>query len=185
MRSKLLQPKFIVNWNFYLKQALSAFVKLQAGQVSPKPAHPRLGCTGALRCGPSFARPFAMVLQLFYSALAVAALVFVAFALGFRHAPRLDQDAAIGEAEAALPGFRASVVALARDGRGAVLRDHDGGLAIVLPLGDGWVARRVPVNAPVSLLGTQMVVKLGEPMLARAELSFAAPLPGWVLARAR
>jgi hypothetical protein len=79
----------------------------------------------------------------------------------------------------------ARAVMIAANGRGAVLEGADGALALLLPLADGWVARRVPDGAPVALDGGRIVVTLGEPMLARAELMLSAPVAGWLEARAR
>ena len=55
------------------------------------------------------------------SALAIAALVALAWWLGFRDDPVLDEAAAIAEAEGRLAGFRASAVALSSSARGKML----------------------------------------------------------------
>lgn len=118
------------------------------------------------------------MLSLLLSALAIALLTALAWGLGFRNAPVLDEAAATAEAEGRLAGFRAQAVALAEGGRGALLRGVDGGLAVLLPLGDGWLPRRVPSDA-VQVEGRMLTARLGEPMLAVARLTLAAR-PAWL-----
>ncbi len=119
--------------------------------------------------------------MLLFSALGVALLVGAAWALGFRSEPLLDRDGAIAEAEGWLPGFRACDVALADDGRGALVRASDGGLAIILPMGDGWVVRRVA--AGMAAPGPDGVLRyaLNEPGLSEARLLLRLP-PPWAVA---
>ena len=78
------------------------------------------------------------------SLVAIALLVGLCWALGFRDAPVLaDAAAAERVADAALTGFRAAKVALAADGRGALLKGRDGRLVAVRPVGDRWLVREV------------------------------------------
>ncbi|MGQ5700603.1 hypothetical protein ACUJ46_00930 [Sandaracinobacteroides sp. A072] len=112
------------------------------------------------------------------SALAIAALVALAWWLGFRDDPVLDEAAAIAEAEGRLAGFRASAVALAADGRGAILRGRDGSFGLLLPLGDGWIARRLPPGTRLVMEGPVLRLRLDEPVLREARLRLAAS-PGW------
>ena len=118
-------------------------------------------------------------MMLALSVLAVLLLTGLAWAMGFRTRPVLDEASARSEAEGRLAGFRAAEVALARDGRGAVLRGQDGGVAILLPFGDGWLSRRLPPGAAMRHADGYLVVCLDEPMLAEARLPLDR-LPGWL-----
>jgi hypothetical protein len=118
------------------------------------------------------------MLSLLLSALAILLLTALAWALGFRNAPVLDVAAAAAEAEGRIAGFRAAAVALAEGGRGALLRGLDGSFALLLPLGDGWLPRRVTEDA-LHLEGRALRVRLAEPMLAEARLTLAEA-PAWL-----
>ncbi|QXQ06240.1 hypothetical protein KX816_19025 [Sphingosinicellaceae bacterium] len=76
------------------------------------------------------------------SLVAIAVLVGICWALGFRGEPVLA-DAAEAErvADAALTGFRARDAILAENGHGALLRGDDGRLVAVRPVGDRWLVR--------------------------------------------
>ncbi len=113
------------------------------------------------------------------SVVAVLLLIGLAWAMGFRSRPSLDEAAARDEAEGRLAGFRATHIALARDGRGAVLRGADGTLALVLPFGDSWLSRKLPQAVPISHQDGLLRVKLDEPMLAEASLPLER-LPAWL-----
>jgi hypothetical protein len=119
------------------------------------------------------------MLVLALSALAIAALTGIAWLFGFHARPVLDGMAAIAEAEGRLAGFRAREVQLADDGRGALLRGADGRVALVLPLGDGWVVRRVPPSAVASDGTGAVSIRLDEPMLRSARLPMSRP-PLWL-----
>lgn len=116
---------------------------------------------------------------LFLSAIAIAMLTALAWAMGFRTDPMLDEAAAIAEAEGRLPGFRAAGVALAAGGRGALLRDAAGQVAVVLPLGDGWVVRRVPADSRLRHEQAVLHIAFAEPLLRDARLPLAT-MPGWL-----
>lgn len=118
------------------------------------------------------------MLSILLSALAILLLTALAWGLGFRAAPVLDEAAAMAEAEGRLAGFRAQTVALAQEGRGALVRGVDGRLALLLPLGDGWLPRLVPTGA-LRMEGTRLTARLGEPLLAEARLTLAAR-PPWL-----
>jgi hypothetical protein len=118
------------------------------------------------------------MLSLLLSALAILLLTALAWALGFRNDPVLDAPAAAAEAEGRIAGFRAAAVALAEGGRGALLRGIDGSFALLLPLGDGWLPRRVAAEA-LNLDGRSLRVTLREPMLAEAQLTLAEA-PDWL-----
>lgn len=113
------------------------------------------------------------------SALGVLLLVGLAWALGFRSDPVLDEAGAIAEAEGRLAGFRAAEVALGRAGRGAALRGLDGSIALLLPLADGWVARRLTPGARAGVEAGVLTVALGEPGLREARLPLDA-VPDWL-----
>ena len=103
----------------------------------------------------------------------VALLVLVAWALGFRDTPRLDETLARRIAADAEPGFRATTLALADDGRAALLRGADGRLLLVLGVGDGWVTRLVPAAA-MARRADRLAIRL--PLFPRIEL----PVPAWL-----
>ena len=118
-------------------------------------------------------------MMLALSVLAVALLTGIAWALRFRARPVLDEASARSEAEGRLAGFHAAEVQLADGDRGAVLRGRDGSLALLLPLGDSWISRRLPPGTRVSHIDGHIAVKLGEPMLAEGRLPLER-LPAWL-----
>ncbi|WP_199555134.1 hypothetical protein [Sandaracinobacteroides hominis] len=116
---------------------------------------------------------------LLLSALAILLLTALAWGMGFRNRPTLDESAACAEAEGRIAGFRAAAVALADGGRGAIVRGLDGSLVLVLPLGDGWLTRSLPRHVATHVSGQVMEIALGEPMLRRIRLPMAAR-PLWL-----
>lgn len=112
------------------------------------------------------------------SLAAILALTGLAWALGFRTRPMLDEATACAEAEGRLAGFRAAEIALATDGHGAVLKGRDGSVALLLPLADGWVARRV-LPSSLSCAGGLVRAQLREPMLPEARLALPR-CPAWL-----
>lgn len=80
--------------------------------------------------------------------VASAAVVALAWLLGFRRTPRLA-DAAEAErvADEALTGFVARAVTLDREGRAALLDGNDGRTVLVRAAGDRWVVRIVAASA--------------------------------------
>lgn len=119
------------------------------------------------------------MLVMWLSALGVLFMVGVAWLFGFRADPVLDETAARAEAEGRLAGFRAGEVALARSGRGAILRGLDGSIAVLLPLADGWVARRLKPGARPEVRDGTVEFAFGEPGLRRARLALEA-VPDWI-----
>ncbi len=119
------------------------------------------------------------MVTLLLSAVAIAMLTGLAWAMGFRSDPMLDEAAAIAEAEGRIAGFRAAFVQLAEDGRGALLRDSAGRLAIIMPLGDSWLVRRIPADAQVRHTQGVLHVALNEPLLRDARLPLSR-MPGWL-----
>ncbi len=120
-----------------------------------------------------------MLATLLLSALAIAILTAIAWALGFRTDPRLDPAAARAEAEARLPGFQARTVELAAGGRGALVTGQDGSFALLLPLADGWLVRRIAAAQISRDPAGTLDIRLDEPMLrhARLTLNSANPAP--------
>lgn len=116
------------------------------------------------------------------SLAAILALTGLAWALGFRRQPALGVAEAQAEAEARLAGFRTADIALAEGGRGAVLQGADGSVALLLPLGDGWIARRV-LPSSLSCANGRLRAQLREPMLPEARLSLGR-CPDWLGVRA-
>lgn len=103
----------------------------------------------------------------------VAVLVLVAWTLGFRDTPRLDEALAERLAADLAPGFRAAELTLADNGRAALLRGSDGGLLLLFGVGDGWVTRQVPAAA-VTRQADRLAIRL--PLFPRLEL----PAPAWL-----
>ena len=114
------------------------------------------------------------------SLAAILLLTGLAWLMGFRSRPRLGEAEAVAEAEGRLAGFRAADVALATGGEGAVLRGMDGSIGLLLPLADGWIARRLPPSA-LNWAGGALVARLDEPMMRQATLSLPAR-PAWLAA---
>jgi hypothetical protein len=112
------------------------------------------------------------------SALAILALTGLAWAMGFRTRPTLDEAMARAEAEGRLAGFRTAEITLATDGHGAVLKGRDGSVALLLPLGDGWIARRT-LPSSLSCVGGRLTARLKEPMLPEARLILPR-CPDWL-----
>jgi hypothetical protein len=112
------------------------------------------------------------------SLVAILLLTALAFLLGFREQPALSAESARAEAEARLAGFRVVDLALAEEGRGAVLRGRDGSIALLLPLADGWIARRV-LPSTLSCREGRVCARLREPMLPEARLRLPA-CPSWL-----
>ena len=117
-------------------------------------------------------------MTLLLSALAVAIMVGIAWAMGFRSRPTLNEAAARDEAEGRIAGFRAAQVALAQGGRGAALLGTDGSLMLILPFGDSWLCRTVPPGR-VHLRDRVLEADLGEAMLGKVQLPLDQP-PGWL-----
>jgi hypothetical protein len=113
------------------------------------------------------------------SLVAILLLTGIAWAMGFRSTPVLDAASAVREAEGRLAGFRAAEAVPAAGGRGAVLRGVDGSLALLLPFGDGWLARRLSDPAHVRVDGGVLEATLGEPMLRVARLPLER-VPAWL-----
>jgi hypothetical protein len=124
-----------------------------------------------------------VLLPLLGSVAAVAALVAMAFAMGFGRAPSpLDADLARREAEAALTGFVAQSVLVSTDGRAALLSGRDGSRALVFALGDRFVVRRLGTHARVEPQPGGLLVRCGEPGIRPVMMALDAPAPGWTLA---
>lgn len=117
--------------------------------------------------------------QLLLSLLAIVALTGLAYLMGFRSKSELDAEQAAAEAEAALPGFRAVEVAVATDGRAALLKGMDGGTAIVLPRGTDWIVRRLPGAVGTHFQDNILTLSLPEPGLHDLKLPFDTA-PGWI-----
>lgn len=107
----------------------------------------------------------APVLILLLSAAGVLLLTAVAWLLGFRDAPALTPARARAEA-ARLPGVHPVDVCLAADGRSALVTGAAGETVLVLPMGDRFIARRLPPG-PAPAADT---LDLGEPFLRRVRL---------------
>ena len=79
--------------------------------------------------------------MIFTSIVGIVMLVGLAFLLGFRRNPELDDDRARSLAEAALPGFVACRTNVDPAARTATVIGRDGRVATVRPHGDRWIVR--------------------------------------------
>ena len=94
------------------------------------------------------------------AAIAVGLLVWLTHFLGFRGAPVLasEKEAAEIAAQAITGGFAPAEIALEMDGRGALLRDKDDRIALVLPHGAHFVARLVGPESTVHWFNTTVSI---------------------------
>lgn len=118
--------------------------------------------------------------QLLFSIAAIAGLVALAWALGFRNAPRLTEAEAAAEAEAMLAGFRARDCLLAADGRAALLRGADGACALVAAKGDRWVVRRLGEDATLAIGDGELRIDCGDTGLRAVRFPLDGLPPGWI-----
>jgi hypothetical protein len=113
------------------------------------------------------------------SLFGIITLVLLARALGFAKTPVLaDADAARRIAGDAINGFCATDVAVARDGRSAIVAGHDGRIAVVRPVGDRWVVRLVD-GAKVGVDAGRLQLTFPEPMFAPVVVDLGSLAPLW------
>lgn len=113
------------------------------------------------------------------SLFGIITLIFLARALGFAKVPVLaDAGAARRIAADAVPGFDGAEVALARDGRGALVAARDGRVALVRPLGDRWVVRLVN-GAEAQVHAGTLRIAVPEWMFPPAEIDLGAAASVW------
>ncbi|MFN7176157.1 MAG: hypothetical protein ACK4MX_04635 [Thermaurantiacus sp.] len=118
--------------------------------------------------------------QLLFSMAAIAALVALAWILGFRSQPVLGESDATDEAEAMLPGFRAQACLVAADGRAALVHGIDGSRALVAPKGDRWVVRRLD-NAAIRQVGErELRIDCHDTGLRAVRFPLDGTPPGWI-----
>jgi hypothetical protein len=110
---------------------------------------------------------------LLLSVAGVAGLTLLAWMLGFRATPRLDEAEARAQA-ARIPGFRPGAVALSGDGRAALVAGEGGRFGLVLPLGDRFIVRAVARDA-IEVGPDAVRAHLGEPLLRSARLVMVPP----------
>jgi hypothetical protein len=116
------------------------------------------------------------MLALAGSVIGVLVLVLLARGLGFATDPLLaDAGAAQVEAAAALPGFQPQSAVLSSDRRAAIVRGRGGGVALVRPMGDKWVVRKLE-GARFAREGNRLHVTLAEPQFPATTL-IVPPLP--------
>lgn len=114
--------------------------------------------------------------MIFTSIFGILTLVMLARALGFAKTPVLDEAEARRLADAALPGFRSSEVALDAAARGALVAAADGRIALVRPHGDCWVVRlvyRTEANGQV------LILRPGEAMFGPTRLDLGGAAALW------
>jgi hypothetical protein len=116
------------------------------------------------------------MLALAGSVVGVVLLVLLARWLGFANDPQLaDAGAAQAEAAAALPGFQPQSAVLSADRRAALVRGAGRAVALVRPLGDKWVVRRLEATA-LNRDGNRLTITLAEPQFPATTL-IVSPLP--------
>ncbi|WP_310498178.1 hypothetical protein [Sandarakinorhabdus sp.] len=120
-----------------------------------------------------------MILQLSLSLAGIVFLMLLARWLGFDTDPRLSgPDEAARIAADAIAGFAPGDVAVAGDGRSALVAGSDGRVALLRPLGDRWVVRDVR-GAAARVDGGRLHLALVEPMFAPADLDLGADAGRW------
>jgi hypothetical protein len=112
------------------------------------------------------------------SALGVLLVMGLARVMGFAADPVLDEAQARRRAADALAGFRPQACALAGDGRAALVQGDDGAIALVRPLGDRWVVRRLD-GAAVSAGDGALLIRPAEPMFPPTRLALGAAAADW------
>jgi hypothetical protein len=122
----------------------------------------------------------AEVAQLLFSVAAIAALVALAWLLGFKTQPRLSEADAVAEAEAALTGFRARDCLIAADARAALLRGADGSRALVVAKGDRWVVRRLAADAAMRAAADGLVIDCRDTGMRAVRFPLDGAPPGWI-----
>ena len=113
------------------------------------------------------------------SLFGIVTLILLARALGFARAPQLaDAAEARRVAADALHAFTATEVALARDGRAALVAGSDGRIALVRSVGDRWVVRIVN-GAQALASGDRLRIAPREAMFPAAELDLGPAAAIW------
>ena len=115
------------------------------------------------------------------SAAAVAFMVLIAFALGFRDRARLADEAhlraLIAEAE---PGANITDAVLDQDGRSGIARLADGRWAVVASMGDR-LAVRTFANARIAQRGGVVRARFADAGFPGLTLRLEAPAPEWLI----
>lgn len=105
------------------------------------------------------------------SLVAVLALIGLAHVLGFsRRGTLAGSDHASSLAQGLPGGFLPCEIILARDGSGAVLRDRDGRLAVITPIGAHFVVRPVEPGIELRRLHRGAVALRGRDFSAELDL---------------
>jgi hypothetical protein len=112
------------------------------------------------------------------SALGVLLVMGLARVMGFAADPILDETQACRRAADALAGFQPQACALDSAGRAALVQGADGGIALVRPLGDRWVVRRLD-DAAVATDDGALLISPAEPMFPPTQLALGAAAADW------
>lgn len=105
------------------------------------------------------------------SLVAVLALIGLTYALGFARRGTLSgSDHAFSLAQSLPGGFLPAEIILARDGCGAVLRDRDGRLAVIAPIGAHFLVRPVERGLHVRRSHSGAVAIQGRDFFAELDL---------------
>ncbi|WP_340588561.1 hypothetical protein [Erythrobacter alti] len=106
----------------------------------------------------------AQLLQFFGSLAAITALVVAAHYLGFSKGGRLESEAEARSLFQLMPGgFEADEIALDAKGCGAIARDREHRLAVLVPHGKQFIARPLGPDAKSSVDGGTL--KIDDPIL--------------------
>jgi hypothetical protein len=114
------------------------------------------------------------------SLAAVLAMTLVARLLGLGAAPRIaDADHARRLADEAWCGFRATAVAVDRDGRAALLRNAANRHMVIRAHGNHFVSRFIDPPFHASLDRQSLTVSLGEAMFGTVTLDLGDEATAW------
>ncbi|MGB7406285.1 MAG: hypothetical protein WA906_11390 [Pacificimonas sp.] len=112
-----------------------------------------------------------MLAQLIVSIAGIAAIVAIAWWLfGRTPSEPMTEEDAVRTARALLPAFDPVEAVCGRDGRGALLRGSDGGIALLRPVGDHVSARFLTQKASATINGDELRVRTGEAMFGTTSL---------------
>lgn len=103
------------------------------------------------------------LVQFLGSLVAILLTGLLAYWLRLGPPPLLEnEDEALVAAEAAMPSFEPTEVALDRDGRGALFRDRAGRILVLKPHGSHFAARVLATGARAEQLDDGLLISTGE-----------------------
>lgn len=117
----------------------------------------------------------AQVLQLLISVGGIAVMVALCWALFGRAVVKLPgADVLAARMARDIPGFRAGVITISRDGASALIEDgHDGAVYLALVRGDSIVTRKLSRGLGITCTSDQLVLRLKDFTLKDINLNLA------------